>query len=622
MNREELLAVRDAMRTPPLRDIRLSGGPAEKMNALFEARILSPRAQRYVFGEARRAFERRDDDWRGHGGIWRGEFWGKLMLGTARVADYLGDPALLAFVRDECHRLIALQDPDGYLGSYADKTLVAIRDPEATRRLYGWMPVWNLWNRKYAIWGMLAAYHATGDGAILASVERQMDQWIDMMGHLGLRLHETGAGGINGMPSMSILKPLLLLYETTGKTRYLDYAREMIPDWDRDDGAPPNFLRNAALPVPLHEWYPDPETWAKSYEMMSCLDGLLEYYRVTGERRCLDAVAAIRDNLAATELNPVGSVGFGDKLCGGAVRVNALNEVCDAIHWIRLNLDLFLITGEDRYLDSMELAYFNAYLAGIHRGGEWGAFFVRGHGRHEDQRQCGYSYNHCCVNNLPRTFMDMASAAVTADARGVYHVNLYQDATVTLDGVRFEITGDYPVGDMVTVRVSSPVEVAFRKPAWCPRLDISRDGDTYTLRFDMAPRIVHRPIVPAPEDEPSEERWEYRRYTDNAPPGVNDDVRRSYRRVPAATVMRGPLVLARAQRAGATREDIRDESTVNGREGCTVTLASLPATDTWGLWDLTLARPGEPPLRTRVCDYQSAGDDPAATGAEAFSIWF
>lgn len=113
----------DAMRGPSLRDVRLGGRPAEKMNAFFGARMLSKHAQRDVFGEARRAFERRDDDAKGHGGLWRGEFWGKLMLGTARVADYLQDPSLLSFVREECHRLMELQDDDGYL------------DPDAGLRL-------------------------------------------------------------------------------------------------------------------------------------------------------------------------------------------------------------------------------------------------------------------------------------------------------------------------------------------------------------------------------------------------------------------------------------------------------------------------------------------------------
>ena len=103
----------DAMRGPALKDVRLKGAPAVKMNRFFQARMLSETAQKDVFGEARGAFRDRDDDERvvipgkKMGGLWRGEFWGKLMLGTARVADYLQDPALTKFVADECHRLMA-----------------------------------------------------------------------------------------------------------------------------------------------------------------------------------------------------------------------------------------------------------------------------------------------------------------------------------------------------------------------------------------------------------------------------------------------------------------------------------------------------------------------------------
>ncbi len=449
------LPVQDAMKTPRLRDVRLKGVPAAKMNDLIRARLTSDFAKLNVFAEARRAFVDRDDDVKGHGGVWRGEFWGKQMLSAARVADYLADPAFTKFVQEECHRLMATQDPDGYLGSYKDKELVSITDPEQTRKTYGWYPVWNIWNRKYAMWGMLMAYKATGDREIFASVERQMKQLIGMLHRRNLKLHDTGTLTMHGLPSMSILKPLVMLYEETGDRAYLDFAAEMLPDWDRADGECPNFFRNATR-EPLHEWYPDPSDWAKTYEFLSCVDGLIEYYRATGDARCLETAKAIRDNLQRNELNVFGSVGFGDKIIGASLYCNALNEVCDVIHWIRLNVDLFLVTGDVKYLDIVEVAYFNGYLAGIWRGGAWGPFFIRGHKRHSEQRQCGYAYNHCCVNNLPRTFMDMASVTVTRDRKGTFHVNFYQDASVELDGVRFEIAGNYPVGNVVKVSVSDP----------------------------------------------------------------------------------------------------------------------------------------------------------------------
>ena len=616
----------DAHRGAALRDVRLGGVPAGKMHNFFRARMLDKTAQRDVFGEARSAFRDRDDDEkavlpdRKMGGIWRGEFWGKLMLGTARVADYLQDPALTKFVKEECHRMIALQDPDGYLGSYADKENVWIPESAkpAMRAAYGWNTVWNLWNRKYAIWAMLMAYRATGDRAILASTERQMDQWIEMMHRLGLPLFVTGQPEKVGLPSMSILKPLLMLYAETGKKTYLDYAKEMLPDWDRADGACPNFFRNADRADALHTWYPNPSRWAKSYEMMSCLDGLLEYTRLTGDARALETVRKIYDNLLRTELNVLGDVGYVDQFYGAATQPNASTEVCDTIHWIRLSLDLYLMTGDVRYCDAIELAYFNAFLAGVYRDGTWGAFAVRGTACHETDRQCGYAYNHCCVNNVPRTFMDMAEGTVTRDRAGVFHVNFYQDATATLDGVDFAISGNYPVGNVVTVKVSDPAaKVVFRTPAWCPKLDVAQpEKGVWRLTFDMNPRLLDGPDTAVAKKE----GWHYARYLCREQP-VRSPLRDSYRATPAATVMVGPLLLAKSRRTGATQTELMDLATVRG-QGYAVKVTPVACEDVWGAWDVELTKPGAPTIRTRACDYQSAGDDPYADGSVRFSIWF
>ena len=625
-------AVRDAapdvMREPELRNVRLLGRPAEKMNAFFRERMLSRHAQKEIFGEARSAFRDRNDDERsvdgkmGVGGLWRGEFWGKLMLSTARVADYLQDPALLTFVKEECHRMIQLQDADGYLGSYASRENVSIpaADRPGMRQTYGWNTVWNLWNRKYCIWAMLMAYKVTGDPEILESAVAQMTQWIDMMHRLNMPLYLTGQPEKVGLPSMSVLKPLLMLYRETDDIKYLAYAKEMLADWDRADGACPNFFRNADREDPLYTWYPNPQSWGKSYEMMSCLDGLLEYWRLGADRRALDTVIQLRENLVRSELNVLGDVGYVDQFYGAAEEPNAATEICDTIHWIRLNYDLYLITGEDEYMDAVEFAYFNAFLAGVFRDGTWGAFTVRDAVRHDHDRQCGYAYNHCCVNNIPRTFMDMAAGTVTVDRKHVFHVNFYQDAKVELDGVTFEISGNYPVGDSVFVRTSEPVNVQFRKPGWCPSLRIARPTDTlYVLMFDMAPRIIERATRMKPVDVRD---WHYTRYMCRWQ-SPSDELRVSYRSEPAATVMWGPLVLAKSARLGATRAELLNRRSINGK-GCTVVLTPVETEDddVWCAWDVRILKNGIEQIHTRACDYQSAGDDPYGPGAARFSVWF
>lgn len=616
----------DARRTPPLKDVKLKGYGADKMTRLFEQRIFSAFARRTIFDEAREAFRDRDDDallsrdGRRLGGWWRGEFWGKLMLGASRVAEYSGDPSLRRFLVEECRRLMAYQDADGYLGSYADKSNVAI--PEADRpavsRVYGWNSNWNIWCRKYVMWGMLAAYRATGASDILASVRRQADQFVEEMRRTGVRLSACGQPEKVGLPPMSIVKPLLELFAETGERRYLDFVSDALADWNRADDVCPNFFCNAARPDPLWTWYPRPDLWAKSYELMSCLNGILSFERLTGRAGGLACVSRIRENLMTSEANVLGDVGHWDQFYGAADQPNASTEICDTIHWIRLNLDLYLMTGETRYCDAMEQAYYNAFLAGVYRDGSWGAFAVRSTGHHQQDRQCGYAYNHCCVNNLPRTFMDMAEGAVAVDAEGTYHVNFYQDATVTLDGVSFEISGGYPVSNVVRVVASKPIQVSFRKPAWCPDLRIDRrDAFTYDLTFDMNPRLEERTTSRADDARAAwfARSFAHGDFANSAP------LKRTYRSDAAATLRYGPLLLAKSRVVGVSEAELMAQETVNGK-GYALRLTRRAAEGVWSAWEVELTKPGAPTIRTRVCDYQSAGDGPYLDGAIRYSVWF
>lgn len=85
--------------------------------------------------------------------------------------------------------------------------------------------------------------------------------------------------------------------------------------------------------------------------------------------------------------------------------------------------------------------------------------------------------------------------------------------------------------------------------------------------------------------------------------------------------MVGPLLLAKSRRTGATHAELMDLSTVRG-QGYAVKATPAACEGVWGAWDVELTKPGAPTIRTRACDYQSAGDDPYADGSVRFSIWF
>lgn len=606
---------------PALKDVRLEGPLAAKMDRMIRARVTDDFMRRTIFDEARRAFVFRDDDEQDWNGQWRGEFWGKTMLSAARVADYLDDARLKAELAVEGRRLAATADPDGYVGSYSVRTNCVVTSAQMKAHDNN-CTNWNLWNRKYAIWGMLAAYKVTGDKVLLDSAVSQARHFIGLLRENRIPVADTGHIWLNGMPTMSILKPMLLLYRETGDPEFLAFANGLVSGWDRADGRGPNFFRNVGNGRPLYAWYPKPEEWAKTYEMLSCVDGLVEHWRVTGSRRSLETAIAVRDNLARHEANQIGGLGISDKLLGAETFPFASTELCDVIHWIRLNLDLYLETGDDRYMDSVEFSYLNAFLAGIFRSGTWTPLIVRDAGKHRNSPggQCGYAYHHCCLDNAPRTFMDIASAVVTRDAKGVYRVNLYQDATVTLDGVTFTIRGDYPARGRVTVAVSKPVEVKFRRPGWCPKMDVTHRDGVYALDFDMNPRLsVRRTVESADSAEgaAATAKWGVYRYIFH----IDEDLRPTVPTKPYSTVLYGPLVLARCARLGATKPELKVNNLTDG-DGYSVRLRPIAADDVYAPFDLELSKPGAPTVRTKVCAYESASDDPAAYGGYIFSIRF
>ena len=87
------------------------------------------------------------------------------------------------------------------------------------------------------------------------------------------------------MAATSVLEPVCLLYARTDDKRYLDFAKEIVREWESPDG--PQLITKAGIDVSKR--FPKPKIWfgwdqgQKAYEMMSCYEGLLELYRLTGE---------------------------------------------------------------------------------------------------------------------------------------------------------------------------------------------------------------------------------------------------------------------------------------------------------------------------------------------------
>jgi hypothetical protein len=117
-------------------------------------------------------------------------------------------------------------------------------------------------------------------------------------------------GNHRGMAASSVLEPICLLYARSGEKKYLDFAEEIVRQWETPDG--PQLISKSAVPVaerfpkPKNSWY-GWEQGQKAYEMMSCYEGLLELYRLTAKPEYKKAVENTWERIRNSELNVAGS---------------------------------------------------------------------------------------------------------------------------------------------------------------------------------------------------------------------------------------------------------------------------------------------------------------------------
>lgn len=617
--------------------IKLEGKIGNLLDRFCFERARSQEAWNIACREAVDAFKNKIDDESGLIGIWQGEFWGKWILSAVDVYEYTGDDALKYFIRSSIAEVISYQEPSGYIGTYRDPDFLVHGDPEEIYKKFNWRCDWNwnIWCRKYTLWALVEGARILNDPEILKAAVRLADQTLDTFERLHIEIWETGT--FCGLPSCSIMKPLLQLYQLTGTERYLKLAQKIASYWNNpDDTVMPNLIRNSLAHKPVHAWYDHScgKIWTKTYEMISCFEGLLELYRITGEEQLLTATEAFWELLMEHEKNVFFGLGCNDNLNHGAIYQDAITEPCDNIHFIRLCHELYKLTGKVRYMDFFELNFLNAFLAGLCKDGRWGARGVRSsHCHFYDTAQAKMHHNHCCVNNMPRGIVTAARTALMTGADGIY-VNLCVPQTADLErnGVKIHlrIAGDYLVSGKVSIEVAPEKEtdgkLFIRLPEWSDGRRACLDGKpvqsgengylelplaetTCLLQFNMTSRITGTgPItVMDPND-----RWHGRRW-------LNSDLTpEDMLKTPHCSIMRGPLLLARSILLGTPVQEIFAPDSLEPSAAEFQPIEN--AMDTLAAFEVTFQTP-HGKFRTKVCDFASAGNW-MSDYHDIFSVYF
>ena len=566
--------------------VQMSGYTAEKLEASYQNRILAQDVNRLID-----PFTQRTET-----SCWQSEFWGKWFTSAVLAYRYRPDAKLKTALDKAVTGLLQTQTPDGYIGNYADASH---------------LQSWDIWGRKYCMLGLLAYYDITGDKNSLDGAKKVADHLIKELEVK--RVTIVKLGNHRGMAASSVLEPITLLYNRTKDKRYLDFAKEIVSEWETPDG--PQLISKAGVDVSNR--FPKPKNWfgweqgQKAYEMMSCYEGLLELYRITGNKAYKEAVEQTWKNITEKEINIAGSGASVECWFGGkqlqTMPIAHYQETCVTATWIKLNQQLLRLTADARYADAIEQTYYNALWGAMKTdGSDWAKYSPLAGIRLEGDEQCSMGLN-CCVASGPRGLFTLPLTAVMSEQEGI-RINFFAEGTYHLQTPKQQKADiiqqtDYPATGNIGLKINIPAGENFtvhvRIPLWSQRsivtingeavtgiiagqyLAITREwkpGDQIFVSLDMRGRIVH--LGELPEN---------------------------------IAILRGPLVLARDARLGGQAVD-EAAMPVTNKEG----FIDLEATGTKtnGIW-LQFKAPfiveshkeaGSKPVSLVLCDYASAGN--------------
>ena len=552
-------------------------------------------------------------NWSNHSGIenetrlWQSEFWGKWFTAAILAYRYRPEARLKQVLNSAVAALIATQSADGYIGNY---------------KLENRLEQWDIWGRKYCLLGLLDYYDLGKDKGCIDAAVKLADHLIKEINERdGLIVNK---GNYRGMAASSVLEPIVKLYRATGNKKYLSFAEEIVRQWETPGG--PQLISKAGVNVA--ERFPTPKSWysweqgQKAYEMMSCYEGLLELYRVTGKQEYKRAVQQTWDNILQTEINIAGSGASAEMWFGGrqlqTAPVEHSQETCVTVTWIKLSQQLFRLTGDAKYADAIETSYYNALMAALNTdGSEWAKYTPLNGQRLPGSGQCGIEILNCCVASGPRGQFTLPFTSVMATSDGI-SINFFNKGTYELKSpagrkVILQQATSYPVSSQVDCILDlvapEKMNVRIRIPSWSKQTGLIVNGekmdkvtpgqffkinrlwsagDKISLQLDMRGRVEVQG-------------------TDHKFVGVS----------------RGPMVMAIDFRFARDRIGNVNKPVADADGYIPLTPANQVGEETWMKYTAlflpeSYAQGGPRPIEIILCDYASAGNGKEPSN---FQVW-
>lgn len=482
-------------------------------------------------------------------GGWQGELWGKMMRGGCFVYSASGNEELYKVLRASVEDLLTTKEPSGRISSF-----------KACREFFGW----DIWGRKYVLLGLqyfLEICKAEDKGLadrIVESLCCQVDYIIGKIGDGEGQIPITDTSGAwRGLNSSSILEPIVRLYSITGEERYLGFAEHIVSH----GGTQISDIFKLALE---DNFYPYQYPITKAYEMISCFEGLLEYYRVTGIEEYKTAVLNFGAKLLESDFTVIGSSGCAhEQFDHSTVRqANPLDvlmqETCVTVTVMKFLYQLHLLTGDSKYADAFEISLYNAYLGAFNTEDIVSDFITKRlpDAVHEPLPFDSYSpltsgkrgggvgglrylndrhYYGCCAC-IGSAGIGLVPKMQLLSTENGFVYNLFAQGkavATTKEGnkITFVTETDYPKSGAIRISIISDTakewELLLRNPYWSENTEISvngervaaqkgytaikrlwKSGDCIELCLDMRTRVI-RPIPYGSQIIMTEYNWDY-----------------------------------------------------------------------------------------------------------------
>ena len=577
----------------------MKGEVGSKLQASYQNRILAQDIHTLIH-----PFTIRDEH-----SCWQGEFWGKWFTSAALAYKYNPTPLLLNKLTDAANGIMQTQTPDGYIGNYA---------PESH------LKAWDIWGRKYVMLGLISYYDISKDKAALESAAKEADFLIKEIKEQNLPIVQLG--NHRGMAASSVLEPILQLYTRTGNEKYLKFAEEIVREWETPKG--PQLISKADTPVGKRFDKPDKNEWygweqgQKAYEMMSCYEGLLELYRITGKEEYKNAVESTWKSIMESEINIAGSGASMEAWFSGkalqTMPIMHYQETCVSVTWLKLNQQLLRLTGEPKYADAIEQTFYNALLGAMRPdGSDWAKYTPLSGQRLQGSEQCGMGLN-CCNASGPRGLFTIPLTAIMQSSAGItlnfYVEGSYQLKTPKGNSVEINQETDYPISGDIDVNVrlkkSEEMTIALRIPHWSEHTSVTVNGQ-------KVDKVVSGEYLEI------ERNWK-----DNDKISISFDMRGKIHTmkngIEYKAITRGPIVLTRDERLGGP--NLEAILAPIASEGKHMDLTPIKSNNP-SIWMVFSAKfipeayteYGAEPIEVEFCDYASAGN--TMTTYPFFKVW-